>query len=230
MGGGAIIIVGAVALYLLTRGSARAASPSAAAAPQSSRGTPIPAADVAAAIRSAEADMAADIPRGAAIYARDRGFLEGRFLPGELIAVIAGRESGGRADARSDDGEVGYLQLYPAEVREAGGGDPTDPADSVRLRDVLWTKYGSAIGGADREAQILAAIYSQSIGPGGARHVRSQVGSLDPDVVAEYLARAAAGSATLTRAPGARAEPRTWARRVARGALRAAYSRAQGWT
>ena len=83
-------------------------------------------------------------------------------LPAELIHAVVAAESAYQADAVSDKGAVGLMQLMPETAKELAV-DPYDPADNLRggvsyLKQLMEMYSG-------REDQVVRALAAYNAGP-----------------------------------------------------------------
>jgi len=145
-------------------------------------------------------------------------------LPPRLVAAVMARESGGR-DVRSSIGEQGYLQLTPAEVSSAGGGDPHNLRDSIRMSQKLWWNAINANPQENPEDQTFVALASRGIGPGALRWLLSRIPAGETrttDRVNAWLAT------TPERPTGIRQSDRKFTVRIVRALLRADRAEREG--
>lgn len=194
--------------------------------------------DVLAGWDDALRDMERDWPAGRDLYiGRHRADFDAHPIPvpPPMVAVVMYRESGGVDQPPGEplatgDREEGYMQLTPAEVDAAGGGNPHNFRDSIRMAQRLYqqaiNRYPSILtNGRD---ELFAALVSRSIGQGAFRWLLSRI-PLNPefpylvDRVELWLQE------TPERPVGIRQSDRNFTRRIVRAMLRADRAVDEGW-
>ena len=111
-------------------------------------------------------------------------------LPPELIAAVIQQESSGNAEARSDAGAVGLMQLREEAAKEMGVEDRLDPAQNVQGGASYLAKQFARFDG-DPEAALAAYNW----GPNNVRKAMNEYGddwlSYAPDETKDYVAKLA---------------------------------------
>lgn len=141
----------------------------------------------------ASAPLAYAAPSAEAVRAQISTAATAYALDPKLVEAVAWRESRFRANALSDKGAIGVMQLMPGTARDLGV-DPHDPAQNIRGGALYLRRMLSTFGG-----DVRLALAAYNAGPAAVR----KHGGVPPYAetqayVTSILGRMAATGATLT--------------------------------
>lgn len=190
---------------------------------------PIARNDADSGIAEAHSQADDDWTQGASIYSAHRSDIDANPnpVPPPIVAVVMARESGGR-DVTSTVGEMGPMQLSAAEVEAAGGGDPHNMRDAVRMAQIVYQRMIDMRPQNNQPDELFVALCSRSIGGGGCRWLLDHIGG-DPsrarlvDRVQQWLAREPSKPERIAQSP------RNWILRITRAMLRAQRAAREGF-